>query len=350
MITKILDDNSISLIPEESDDLLILRRIIKTGDRIVGTTSRVIKQDKEYSRPDRGDRVKIRIALDVEKISLDNVLDRLRVTGKIAESNNESVPHGSHHSFLIKVNEGFNLIKKRWEEIEKKLIHSKEQKFGFLLIAIDTSDCGIGRLKGTHLELTPNIYSGASGKQYKSNFNIEKFFDIIQRAVFSSLKEEDTIIIFGPGETKKKFSNYIQKTSVGQKHKIQVIEGIDSGGEDGIYTFTKSQSMKEIMSESKLAKVSSIIDEIMYRANKKSRKFTMGFEETKNANQFGAIDSLVFSEKIIQTEDEEKIIEFLNDAESKGVKAYSADSTTDIGLRVTGLGGIVSLLRFPVEA
>ncbi|MGI0063317.1 MAG: mRNA surveillance protein pelota [Nitrosopumilaceae archaeon] len=350
MITKILDDNSISLIPEESDDLLILRRIIKTGDRIVGTTSRVIKQDKEYSRPDRGDRVKIRIALDVEKISLDNVLDRLRVTGKIAESDNESVPHGSHHSFLIKVNEGFNLIKKRWEEIEKKLIHSKEQKFGFLLIAIDTSDCGIGRLKGTHLELTPNIYSGASGKQYKSNFNIEKFFDIIQRAIFSSLKEGDNIIIFGPGETKKKFSNYIQKTSVGQKHKIQVIEGIDSGGEDGIYTFTKSQSMKEIMSESKLAKVSSIIDEIMYRANKKSRKFTMGFEETKNANQFGAIDSLVFSEKIIQTEDEEKIIEFLNDAESKGVKAYSADSTTDVGLRVTGLGGIVSLLRFPVEA
>lgn len=350
MITKILDDNSISLIPEESDDLLILRRIIKTGDRIVGTTSRVIKQDKEYSRPDRGDRVKIRIALDVEKISLDNVLDRLRVTGKIAESDNESVPHGSHHSFLIKVNEGFNLIKKHWEEIEKKIIHSKEQKFGFLLIAIDTSDCGIGRLKGTHLELTPNIYSGASGKQYKSNFNIEKFFDIIQRAIFSSLKEGDTIIIFGPGETKKKFSNYIQKTSVGQKHKIQVIEGIDSGGEDGIYTFTKSQSMKEIMSESKLAKVSSIIDEIMYRANKKSRKFTMGFEETKNANQFGAIDSLVFSEKIIQTEDEEKIIEFLNDAESKGVKAYSADSTTDVGLRVTGLGGIVSLLRFPVEA
>jgi len=350
MITKILDENSISLIPEESDDLLILRRVIKSGDRIVGTTSRVIKQNKEYSRPDRGDRVKIRIALDVEKISLDNVLDRLRVTGKIAESNNESVPHGSHHSFLIKVNEGFNLIKKHWEEVEKKLIHSKEQKFGFLLIAIDTSDCGIGRLKGTHLELTPNIYSGSSGKQYKSNFNIEKFFDIIQKAVFSSLKEGDSIIIFGPGETKKKFSNYIQKTSVGQKHKILVIEGIDSGGEDGIYTFTKSQSMKEIMSESKLAKVSSIIDEIMYRANKKSRKFTMGFEETKRANQFGAIDSLVFSEKIIQTEDEEKIIEFLNDAESKGVKSYSADSTTDVGLRVTGLGGIVSLLRFPVEA
>jgi protein pelota len=337
MITKILDDNSISLIPEESDDLLTLRRIIKSGDRIVGTTTRVIKQDKEYARPDRGDRVKIRIALDVEKISLDNVLDKLRVRGKIIESNNDAVAHGSHHSYLIKLNEGFNLIKKRWNEVEKNLIHSKTQKSGFLLIAIDTTDCGIGRLKGTHLELTPNIYSGSSGKQYKSNFNIDKFFETIQKAIFSSLKEGDTIIIFGPGETRKKFGNYLQKTSIGQKHKIEVIEGIDSGGEDGIYTFTKS-------------KVSSIIDEIMFRANKKSRKFTMGFDEIIKANQFGAIDSLVFSDKIIQTEDEEKIIEFLNDAEAKGAKTFSADSTTDIGLRVTGLGGIVSLLRFPIEA
>jgi protein pelota len=135
-----------------------------------------------------------------------------------------------------------------------------------------------------------------------------------------------------------------------KKYKIQVVEGIDSGGEDGIYTFTKSQAMKEIMSESKLAKVSSIIDEIMIMANKQSRKFTMGFEETFKANQFGAVESLVFSDKIIQTNDEKQIIDFLNDAESKGVKTYGVDSSTDIGLRVTGLGGIVSLLRFPVES
>ncbi|KFM20235.1 Protein pelota [Marine Group I thaumarchaeote SCGC RSA3] len=36
--------------------------------------------------------------------------------------------------------------------------------------------------------------------------------------------------------------------------------------------------------------------------------------------------------------------------ESKGVKMYSVDSSTDIGLRVTGLGGIVSLLRYSIES
>ena len=75
----------------------------------------------------------------------------------------------------------------------------------------------------------------------------------------------------------------------------------------------------------------------------------MGFDETYNANQMGAVESLVFSDKAIQ-DDEQKMIDFLNDVEGKGVKIYSVDSSTDIGLRVTGLGGIVSLLRYAIES
>lgn len=350
MITKIIDDNSISVIPEDSDDLLNLRRIIREEDKIIGDTSRVIKQDKEYSRPDRGERIKVRIALIVEKISLDDVLDRLRIAGTISESSNESVPHGSHHSFILKINDGITISKRKWSPVEKSLIESNNKQIGFLLVAIDTADCGIARLKGTHLEFLPNIYSGSGGKRYKTNFNIEKFFEEIQQAVFSLVKESDSIIIFGPGETKKRFLNFLQKSITASKYKIQVVEGIDSGGEDGIYTFTKSQAMKEIMSESKLAKVSSIIEEVMIRANQKSKKFTMGYEETKKANELGAVESLVFSDSAIQTIDEAKVIELLNDAESKGVKTFSVDSSTDIGLRVTGLGGIISLLRYAIES
>ncbi|MEK0330451.1 MAG: mRNA surveillance protein Pelota, partial [Nitrosopumilus sp.] len=335
MITKIIDENSISVKPEDSDDLLNLRRIIKKEDKVIGDTTRVLKQDKDYSRPDKGERIKVRISLIVEKISLDDVLDRLRIAGIISESSNELVPHGSHHSFILKINDGITISKKKWLPIEKNLLESNNNQVGFVLVAIDTGDCGIAKLRGTHLEFIPNIYSGSSGKRYKTNFNIEKFFEQVQLAVSTVLKDGDLIVIFGPGETKKRFSNFIQKSQNTQKYKVQVVDGIDSGGEDGIYIFTKSQSMKEIMSDSKLAKASSIIDEVMLLANKKSRKFTMGFDETFNANQIGAVESLVFSDKAIQ-DNEQKMIDFLNDVESKGVKIYSVDSSTDIGLRVTG--------------
>ena len=350
MITKIIDDNSISVMPEDSDDLLNLRRVIREGDKVIGDTTRVIKQEKEYARPDRGERIRIRVALNVEKISLDNVLDRLRIGGTILESSNEAVPHGSHHSFILKINDGITISKKKWLTIEKNLISSNNKQIGFILVAIDKTDCGIARLRGTHLEFLPNIYSGSGGKRYKTNFNIEKFFEQVQQAISSIIKKTDSIIIFGPGETKKRFVNFLQKLPTLKKFKIESVEGIDSGGEDGIYTFTKSQTMKEIMSESKLAKVSSIIDEVMIRANQKSRKFTMGFDETLRANELGAIESVVFSDNSIQTNNEVKVIEFLNDAESKGVKTYSVDSSTDIGLRVTGLGGMISLLRYAIES
>ena len=87
----------------------------------------------------------------------------------------------------------------------------------------------------------------------------------------------------------------------------------------------------------------------MFLANKQSKKFSMGIDETKKANDAGAIESLVFSEKAIQDSDEQEIVDFLNDVESKGGEIFSVDSTIDAGLRVSGLGGIISLLRFPLE-
>jgi len=340
MLTKIINENSISCIPEDSDDLIILRRVINKGDKIIGETVRVVKQEKDFARPDKGERVKIRLSLEVEKISLDNVLDRIRVGGIIKESNNELVPHGSHHSFIIKIDQPFNLLKKKWTSIEKKLVITKDRNL---------TDCGIGKLKGTHLHIMPNIYSGSSGKRYKTNFKIENFFEEISKALLPIVKANYQLIVFGPGETKKKFVNFLAKTQIGQNNEIKMIEGVDSSGEDGIHIFTKSKSMKEIISNSKLAKVSDIIDQVMFLANKKSRKFTMGLEETRKANEYGAIDSLIFSEKAIQSHDEQEVINFLNDVESKGSKVYSVDATTDVGLRVTGLGGIISILRFSVE-
>ncbi|HSB49800.1 MAG TPA: mRNA surveillance protein Pelota, partial [Nitrosopumilaceae archaeon] len=266
--------------------------------------------------------------------------------GTITESDSEAVQKGSHHSLTLKIGEAVTLTKKNWTSVEKKLIFGKKEDQSFLLIAIDTADCGIGRLSGTHLKLMPNMYSGAGGKRYKSKFNIETFFDDVEGAISSSVREGDLIVIFGPGETKKKLGNYLAETPTGKKHKIQVVEGIDSGGEDGIYTFIKSETMKQVMSQSKIAKVAKIIDEIMLLVNKKSNKFTMGYDETSKANDAGAVESLIFSDKIFEKQDEDQVIEFLNQAEGRGVEIFSVDSTTDVGLRVSSLGGIISLLRF----
>lgn len=354
MIARTVDENTVSVTAEDADDLLRLRRVIRAGDRISGDTTRAIRRERDYSRPDRGERIRIRILLEVERISLDSVVDRLRVSGVILESSNEEVPHGSHHSMLLNISEPFAVYKKRWNGVERGLVRpSRGGIAGFVLVAIDRTECGIARLDGTHLETMPDIHSGSGGKRYKTSFNPEKFFRDVGGALASVVRDGggDTVVIFGPGETRKKFANFVDGFAdiKARTAGIRVAEGIDSGGEDGIHLFTRSDAMREMMSESKIARVAGIIDDVMVMANRRSRRFTMGLAETGEANRLGAVKSIVFSDRVFEDGDEQEVVELLNDAESRGACVFGVDSSTDLGLRVTGLGGIVSTLRFAVK-
>ena len=346
MIVKIIDVNSISVKAEEPDDMVALRRAISVGDRIAGSTSREIKKERESIRPEKGQRIRIRISLESKKITLDGSLNRLRVAGTIVESDNESVVHGSHHSMQIKIGDAITITKNAgWKSVEKNLLEKHSISGGFVLVAIDTSECGIGKIKGTRLEILPNIYSGASGKRYKNaSVNMDKFYKDIADTVGPMAKNGDQIIVFGPGLTKNRVVNHMQKAGLS----CTLAEGIDAGGEDGIYVFTKSEVMREIMSKSKLALASSTVERIMYLAGTKSSKFAMGLDDVSNACIMGAVETIIFSDGLVAG-DEERAIKLLNDAESKGAHTIAVDSTTDIGLRVQGLGGIVALLRYPIQ-
>lgn len=342
------------IIPEDSDDLFTLRRIIKTNNIVVSDTSRVIKFEKEYSRPDR-ERVKIRVSVKVEKIGLDESIDRLRIAGTIIESNNSLVPKGTYHSIIVQIGNNIVVDKgKKWEELDLKLLKS-EFSGTFIIVAIDTKESGIAKIAGTHLEIIPNIYSGQSGKYYtqgaKNNPNIEVFFDEIYLALQHIVNEDGNykIIIFGPGETKRRFFNFIIGKNSTYKDISTVIDGIDVAGEDGVMVFLRSPSLKEVMSSSKISFVSAILDNIMLQVSRGEEKYVMGFREVSEAIELKSVESLVFSDSIFKDLKEEQIINMLNAAETYGANVYAVDSSTDIGLRVSALGGIVALLRYQLR-
>ena len=357
MISKEIASSSgkaIYIIPEDSDDLFTLRRIIKTGDIVVSDTTRVIKFEKEYSRPDR-ERVKIRVSVKVEKIGLDESIDRLRIAGTIMESNNSLVPKGTYHSVIVQIGNNIVVDKgKRWDDLDLKLLRS-DIAGSFIIVAIDTKEAGIAKITGTHLEIIPNIYSGQSGKYYthaaKNNPNIEVFFEEVYHSLHNILHEDGNyrLIVFGPGETKRRFYNFIMNKKSTFKNKSTVIDGVDVAGEDGIMVFLRSPSLKEVMGSSKISIVSNLLDQIMLQVNRGEEKYAMGFAEVSAAIKMKSIDSLVFSDSIFKDLKEEEIINLLNIAETYGANVYAVDSSTDIGLRVSALGGIIALLRYQIR-
>jgi protein pelota len=338
-------------IPEDADDLFTLRRIIERGDRVISDSTRLVKQVKEYGRPDKGERVKVRIALKVEQSRLDSAVDRLRISGIITDTDNEMVPKGTHHSLSIHAGDTATIDKgRRWQDIELRMLKRSVSSANFILVAIDTQEAAIAKVSGTHVKVIPNIYSGQSGKRYQTkNPNIETYFVDIAKTLSSIIGENDRIIIFGPGESRRRFFNILVNKQYVLKDRVKIVEGIDVAGEDGIFVFLRSEAMKQIMSTSKLAKVSSMLDTVMLMVNRGEAKFALGVNEVSTAAAFKAIEAVVFSDSIFKTSDEEEIVKLLNLIESHGAKMFAVDSSTDIGLRVSSLGGIVALLRYAIR-
>jgi protein pelota len=347
-------ENKIAITPEEPDDLFTLRRVIETGDNIFVDTTRVIKQDKEFARPDKGERIKIRINLRIEKVSFDDTVDRLKISGIIINSNNDNIPRGLYHSVVIKINDTVILEKPRWNENFLRMIKNSTTEYKYILISMDSEETSIARLNGTNLKTTPNIYSGKTGKRYSTNQKndtlIKNYFDNIINSLNTYKEDEVKTIIFGPGETKRKFLNYIKEKDPHVNKDIVLIEGIETSGEDGFFVFLRSDAMKEIMSNSKIAIVSKVLDNVMHQINKGERKFAIGINEVKYADSVNSIDVLVYSDKVFFDIEENEFIKLLNEIESKkNVKAFATDSSTDIGMRVSSLGGIIALLRYQIN-
>jgi protein pelota len=345
------------VIPEDSDDLFTLRRIIENGDYIIANTTRVIKNVKEYSRPDKGERIRVRVSIRTMNTSFDGVVDRLRITGIITNSDNELVPRGIHHSLTVQIDDTITIDKNRkWNNAELNILKKSGDSTNFILVSVDTNEAAIAKVSGTHLKLIPNLYSGHSGKRYqqsatKNNSTMETFFENIFKTiwnVFTGEKNSSRIIVFGPGETKRRFYNLLVEKKRFEKDKITIIDGVDVAGEDGVFVFLRSYA-KEAMRLSKLTTVSSILDEIMYLVYKGEAKYAIGMQEVLNAASMKSIKYLVFSDTIFKTVDENSVVKLLNSVEVHGAKAFAVDSSTDIGLRVSSLGGIIALLRYAVR-
>jgi protein pelota len=103
------------------------------------------------------------------------------------------------------------------------------------------------------------------------------------------------------------------------------------------------------MGASKLASVSSLLDQVMRMVNRGEKKFAMGLKEVSNAAGLKAIETAVFSDSIFTTANEDEVVKMLNSIESYGAKTFAVDSSTDIGLRVSSLGGIVAILRYALR-
>lgn len=341
---------TVALTAQELDDLWAIRRITEVGDVVTSRTSRAVKQTGTYRRPDKGERVNVTISLEVETISFDGVLGRLRIAGKILESSHELITTGTHHSTIIPIESRFDLKKRSWSPLYWKIIREGNSPQEVLLISIDRTEAGLGSLSGTRLHLFPSIRSGLGGKMYGNdriswkNF-FEKIYYVIQRGRLEDLQ----IIVMGPGPTKTLFHKFLEERN--RRLKITVVDGIDTTGEDGIFMSLKSESIRTAIGDVKMNLVYEALEEVVRRIGRDDDRIALGFREVDRAADRGAVDNVLISDKVFEMEriPEQKLVDLVNKVESQGGVSFLLDHSTPIGEQASTLGGILASLRFSLN-
>ena len=335
-----------ALIVESPDDLWTLRRLISPGDTVTTKSSRVSKKEDEFSRPDRGERIKVTIALRVEAVSLDSSVGRLRVRGRITESSDESVSLSGSHSISITPGHGLTLKKETWTPLYTGILDGARASGGrFLLVAMDRREAGIGLLSGSHLSVLSTIDSGASGKEGREA-DAEPYYRKIVSVLKNEWRDGDTVVIAGPGHTRMALANRVSDDpDLGSRDAL--IDGFDLAGSDGVRALIKFDGFKKVAGDSLMVRVQGIIEEVVKRIGQGDGRVAYSLPRVGAAAEAGAVDSCLVSDDVFsRNADEEEVVEVLNTVERKGGTVYLCDSSLEVGKQVSSFGGVVATLRY----
>jgi protein pelota len=338
-----------SLTIESAEDLWTLRRLIAKGDILVTRSSRVVKREEEYSRPDKGERVKVTIALSVEEVHLDSSIERIRVRGTIVDASDESVTKAGSHSVTLSPGHSLTLRKRVWSSVDIHLVRPpKGASRRFVIVAADRREAGVGTLSGSHLSVATTIESGLGGKMGEER-SASPYITKVVEVVAQLLHEGDLVVIAGPGNFKNSISNQLRERIKGLTPKT--LEGLDLTGSDGVLALIKTAAFQTLAKDSLVVEMQQLVAEVVKRIGMGDPKVAYTLPRVSEAATVGAVESCAVSDDVFSSDvDEEELVKVLNTVQAKGGAVYLADSSLEFGKQVSSFGGIVALLRYALRA
>jgi protein pelota len=337
---------------ESPDDLWTLRRLLAPGDVVVTKSSRVSKREGDYARPDKGERIKVTIALLVEGITLDSSVGRVRIRGKIVEASDDSVTKAGSHSLLISPGQEVTIRKEDWTPADTRILNSSTaSERRFLLVAIDRREAGVGLLTGSHLTIVSTVESGASGKggSNQKEVDMQPYFRKVLELLKATWREGDVLVVAGPGNTKLTMENLIRKDNDLRKNEV-LVEGLDLSSSDGVRALVKSEGFRKVASDSVLVEVQEAVEEAVRRLSRGEKRIAYTLPRVSEAARAGAVEKCIVSDDVFTNNiDEDALVKTLNAIEEKGGKVFLCDSSLETGKQVSALGGIVALLRYDLS-
>jgi len=330
---------------DDDDDLYIVYLLLDRGDVLYGWTTRELRGRDNG----RGDRLKIYVGLRIEAMEYHAFRGNLRVRGRITEA-----PEwfegalGSYHTVEIMKGLEYTVVKNKMNKqlIERIMGMFNRSSARVFVISISDEELAMAMYRRFGIEDLGTIRNKHSHGKIDDSAGLKKFvresLPIVRNRVQS--RSPTHIVITGPYMILELCREELAEVN---KWGIPVITHPQgSGGLAGIYEFQSSGA--ELLRSLNIDLGQSIIEEILRRLGSGSGDVALGLSNVNRALELGAVDTLVIlDDEYKELGEEARRLAAL--VVETGAGLIIIPSTTNLGERLRGIGGVAALLRYPLE-
>jgi len=329
-------------IPESTDDLWHLEKVIDKGDIVSGSTDRKIKPKHEG---EKAQRIIVHVDLEVEEAHFQEYSSNLKINGKILQAKPaEFAEIGSHQSIDVGVGEKIRLRKnelKMWQIERLKKAEAESASSKLLVALMDDEGAELAFVSQFSLNKKATIKAGKRGKMFAEEKS-DYFQDVLEKIVQLAPKK---VLIVGPGFVKDNFKKFFDDKKP-KGFAPSLTESTSSVGETGFNELIKSGKLEAVEKQLQLSKETKLIEEFLALLAK--GKADYGKKQVENAINLGAADKVLLSETYLMQnrKEAEKVLDL---AERMGCETNIISSKNPQEKSVTGMGGAICTLRYKLE-
>lgn len=356
---------SITLVPEETEDMWHAYNLIAEGDSVRASTIRKVTSESATGST-TSNRVRTTLTVQVEDIYFDTQACMLRLKGRNVEEN-PHVKMGAYHTIDLELNRKFTLHKRLWDSIHLDRIElacdpSRSADLAAIImqeglahVCLVTSCMTIVRAK---IEVPiPRKRRGDCAQHEKG---LLKFYEQIVQALLRHVNFEITkaVIVASPGFVKQQFFEYMYQQAVKTDNKLLfenkgkfVLVHSSSGFKHSLKEALQDPAVQARLSDTKATEeVRSL--EAFYKMlkNEPARAF-YGPKHVMAACEAEAIETLLISDKLFRANnvaERKKFVDLVDKVRELGgdVKIFSSMHIS--GEQLEQLTGLCAILRFPM--
>ena len=333
---------TVTLVPENLDDLWHLKYVVEDGDTVSALTQRRVERNDDMTRSTGGERETLDIELEVDDVEFARFANRLRVSGVIRSCDRET-EIGNHHTVNVEKNDEIT-VTKDWKPDQLERIEEAEEadENEVAVATVEEGEAHVHTVRAHGVEERATL-TGTTGKGDDAAPRKELFGELT--SVLENTNA-DAVVLAGPGFTKRDAYDYMEENAPELAETV-VVEDTASVGGRGVHEVLKRGAVERVAEEARVSEEARLVDELMERVGKEGAA-AYGLDAVQDAVEYGAVEHLLVVDEFLRGHRNE-IDPLIEGAEQKGGDVTVLSSEFEPGQRVDHLGGVAALLRYRLD-